>query len=54
MENKMPEKKESPAAPAKKVDEPMQTVYTHGKKYRIPVSMKIEDFLKAKFPSEYK
>lgn len=32
----------------------MKTVYTHNKKYEIPIDKPIEEFLKEKFPQEYK
>ena len=31
-----------------------QTLYTHGKVYKLPADANIEEFLKEKFPSEYK
>ena len=40
---------------APKSDEKTQTIYTHGKVFKgVPASIKLEDFLKEKYPKEYK
>ena len=37
-----------------KKSELTKTLYTHGKKFVIPRSQSVEDFLREKYPSEYK
>jgi len=45
--------KENADALAKK-EEKTQTVYTHGKVFKIPASKNLEEFLREKYPEEYK
>lgn len=33
---------------------PMKTVYTHGKVFKVPASKSLEEFLREKYPDEYK
>ena len=49
-----PEDAESPEAPAEKKKEKMQTLYSHGKVFKLPASESAEEFLKKKYPKEYK
>jgi len=49
----LPENGEVAKKPESK-PEPMKTIWTHGKKFRVPASEKLENFLKQKYPEEYK
>jgi len=52
-----PELPKSDAAEVKKPEskpEPMKTIWTHGKKFRVPANEKLENFLRQKYPEEYK
>lgn len=52
---KTKEAPEAPPAPkSKEKSKPMQTVYTHGKVFKIPADKNLDDFLKEKYPEEYK
>lgn len=50
-----PQKKVAEAKPQKKkASKKMQVIYTHNKKFEVPADVKLEDFLKEKYPEEYK
>jgi hypothetical protein len=53
-EQPAPEAAASPEAAAEKKEEKMQTVYTHGKVFKLPASENVEEFLKKKYPKEHK
>lgn len=48
------EKKKESNAKKAEASEAMKTVYTHGKKFKIPMSKDVNEFLKEKYPNEYK
>lgn len=42
------------AARAESKPKPRKTVYTHGKVFKIPVGKSLDQFLREKYPNEYR